>query len=120
MLHSDRHVMDILGDSLPEGRYYFQAEIRLPEDTLRLPAGSVDLRRIPRTGGSLLGKDVSVQTDGLSDIGEPLLAPLNKGEAGWDVRMLVRTWGCPRTNVLRQFLEARFTIRAQGGASAGL
>ena len=54
VLHWSGHVMDVLGDSLPEGRYYLQAEIRFPEsrgDTLRLPAGSVDLRRVPRTGG---------------------------------------------------------------------
>lgn len=36
-------VQDVLGDSLPEGRYYLQAEIQFRADTLKLPAGSVQL-----------------------------------------------------------------------------
>ncbi len=38
-------VQDILGDSLPEGRYYLQTEIRFRADTLKVPAGSVQLSR---------------------------------------------------------------------------
>lgn len=47
----DGHVLDILGDSLPEGRYHLQAQIALDDDTLWLPAGSIDLRRVPRAQG---------------------------------------------------------------------
>lgn len=43
----DGHMEDVLGDSLPEGRYHFHAQLAFRGDTLHLPAGSVHLRRIP-------------------------------------------------------------------------
>jgi hypothetical protein len=33
----------ILSDSTPPGRYYFTALLRLPDQTLELPAGDVEL-----------------------------------------------------------------------------